>query len=645
MKKLTLAGVASEKQRLLETLAFCGAVEVKNASYLLKLEEELMSGASMDAGDAYALRGDLEKLQGAVGVLQPFAPKKSMLAPKPQISQGEMQETLQDRAAAVASAEEVLRIARERAAIAPERGKMEGQILSLSPWVKTGLPLSLTETKFVKLLYGTFPAAADLPQTLERMEAYDCVVNLVSSDTNAHYVLVLYCKGAEEEVLSALRELSFSRVQLREYAGTPAEEICKLEKKIEEGERLFETLTQALAAKGDESPAVQRMIDSIGSRILIEDAHTDLMVTAHTFFLNGFVPETRIGTLERALRDFSVAYQLDEVDPEVDDPPVLLKNSKLVQPYEMVTELYGLPLYNGIDPTPAFAPFFWLFFGIMFGDMAYGLLMMAISGLILLKVKPEGFAKKLFSLVFQGGVAAFIIGLATGSFFGDAISIFSGTFLGKAVGFKSYFDPLKNPMEMLYISCVLGMIHLLWGMTLKFYLCLREKDYAGAFFDIGLWWLLFVGIAMFALNVPMGRYVMMIAAVGLVLTQGRSKGNIFSKLFSGVLSLYNITGFLGDVLSYARLMALMLSSAVIASVFNAIGVLGGPSVIGLVLFIVVFCIGHFVNMFTGGLGAYVHASRLQYVEFFGKFYDSGGRAFIPYKVQTKYHTLISEEEN
>ena len=642
MKRLTLAGLAQEKEEVLKQLAFFGAVEIHDAAPLVTEEEAAQYRAINDAGDSNELRGDLEKLQGAIHALTPLAPKKGLLQAKPHITRQGMEDAIINRESVVATAAEVMRIQRARLAIAPDTAKLEGQIASLEPWIPVDIPLGNSGTKLVDVVYGTFPALTDMAALQAKIADMDCCVEMVTADKNAIYCIALFYRGSEEECLSVLREFTFSRVSLREYTDTPAQEIEKLKKAIEENAKTYDALTEEISQYIGDLPRLQEMADTLNGRLTMSEIRSRLLVTESAFFLSGFIPEERCASLEEGLKGYSVAIEFEDVTVE-DDPPVLLKNNALVQPYEAVTEMYSLPVYGGFDPNPVMAPFFFVFFGIMMGDIGYGLIMLLI-GLLARKTEPQGFAKKFFGLFIHGGIAATIMGVITGSFFGDIIFQFSNTFTSHAVALRSFFDPLSNPLPMLFISCAFGAVHLLTGMAIKFGLCLKDKDYMGAFADIGLWWLLFAGIGLIFVNKNLGFGVMGAAVVGLVLTQGRAKKGFFGKLFSGILSLYDVTSYLGDVLSYSRLMALGLAGAVIAQVFNAIAVLVGDSLIGIIVFVLVALVGHALNTFLSVLGAYVHTSRLQYVEFFGKFYESGGRAFDPFKIKTQYYNLISKED-
>jgi len=643
MKKLTLAGIVGERANVLSELAFCGAVEVTEAAYLL--EEGELPGTSVDVGDSHALRADVEKLKNAIDVLTPLAPKPGLLTAKASIGRKGMQAALTRREDVLASADEVLSVSRTKAALVPERNRIEGQIASLKPWETSDLSLSNTGTALVGILYGTLPAALEAEAIDEKTDGLDAYLLSVSVDKTARYVIVFFHRGAEDEVQTALREIGFSRLQFREFVDTPAQTIQGLEKQIADSLAQTEDLNKQLLDLAPGIAAMKEMYDSLGSLLTIEEARSRLLVSKSAFFMKGFVPVNRIEVLEQRLAAYCVTYEFEEVDNEVDSPPVLLNNSSLVQPYEAVTELYSLPSPGAFDPNPVIAPFFFLFYGIMLGDAGYGI-MMIIIGLLAKKTNPQGFAKKLFNLCLHAGTAALIVGFVTGTYFGDAYYTITGTFLGRARDAYMLFDPMADPLIFLAICCAMGIVHMLVGMGINFGMCIKRGDYFTAIVDIGFWWTVFIGIAMLVLGVPIAYGVIGAGTIGLILTQGRSKEGLISKLWSGILSLYGITGYLGDMLSYARLMALALAGSVIAQVFNQLGTLFGGTFFGAIYFIVIFLVGHTINFLLGILGAFVHTSRLQYVEFFGKFFEAGGRPFDPLLIKPKYYTLsINEEEH
>jgi V/A-type H+-transporting ATPase subunit I len=367
--------------------------------------------------------------------------------------------------------------------------------------------------------------------------------------------------------------------------------------------------------------------------------------TATAFFMDGWIPAESEEKLAEVLGGYTCAWEtVEPTADEYEQVPVKLKNNKLTAPYSVVTEMYSLPAYNGLDPNPFIMPFFALFFGIMFADMAYGLLML-IAGIVALKLmKPKGTMKNMMGLLVQCGISTFIIGFFTGGFFGDAVSVVGGIFgkewnlvpylgtirIGDAVAINLPLNLLEgnNPLYVLILAMVIGVVHLAIGVGIGIYLKAKDKDWLGIAADLS-WWVIFAGIAVMILaknNIVLyvGIAIMVISAF----LQGKGLGRltgIFGAVYNG------LTGYLGDILSYSRLMALMLAGSVIASVFNQLGSLGG-----ILMFIPVFLIGHVLNFALNLIGCFVHTMRLQFLEFFGKWYRDGGKPFRPLNYNTKY---------
>ena len=276
-------------------------------------------------------------------------------------------------------------------------------------------------------------------------------------------------------------------------------------------------------------------------------------------------------------------------------------------------------------------------FGIMMGDAGYGLIIAALSYFALRKFKLRGTGKKLVSLILLGGVSCILWGSIFGGWFGNA---------GALVGLPPlWFDPINEPLTMLIFCFALGLIQIFAGMGLKAYMNIRQGKIWDAVFDQGLWYVTIIGlIIMVTLSKAVGQYMALLGAAGLVLTQGRHQKNIVKRIFSGLLSLYDITGYFSDMLSYSRLFALALSGSVIATVINQLGLMAANSWIGWIIAAVVLAAGHGFNILISILGAYVHTSRLQYIEFFGRLFETGGHAFRPLRIKTKFIDVYQEEE-
>ena len=274
----------------------------------------------------------------------------------------------------------------------------------------------------------------------------------------------------------------------------------------------------------------------------------------------------------------------------------------------------------------------------MFADIAYGIILFVVSHIIVKKYNPKNTLGYMFRLGRYLGISTFIFGLLTGGFFGDVLTVFGENFLGgKVLKLPSLINPLENPMKVLIIAIIIGAVQMFFGQCVHIYMEIRDGRPAEGFLDVVPWWILFAGIGLMVLG--KGPILLLVGVIALIATQGRHKKGIFGKLFGGVASLYDITSWLGDFLSYSRLMALMLATSVIASVMNILGSLPG----NIIAFVVIFLIGHFFNIGINLIGTYVHAARLQYLEFFSKFYKEGGVPFRPLAYRTKYVDVDTSE--
>ena len=371
--------------------------------------------------------------------------------------------------------------------------------------------------------------------------------------------------------------------------------------------------------------------------------------TEQVVMLRGWIPESKVAEVRRAVKSFDDSVELLLSDPEGDDtPPSYMRNSSWVRPFENLTRLYGAPKYGELDPTPLLAPFFFVFFGMCLGDAGYGLLMIGFFTLFLRKYKRmPGTFKQFFQLFVLSGISAVVVGALTGSWFGDIIDAFEiFAFLRPLKNAPVVLNPMENPMVFLAISLALGVVQLLFGLGIAFYDALRKGNYMGAFADTGGWVVFLVGLLLWggvAANFlppetsALAKTMTILGAVVLIATQGREKTGIFSKFISGLLSLYGVTSYLGDVLSYSRLLALGLATSAVGVIINMLaGLAGGVPYVGWLIAIVLLIGGHLFSVAVNVLGAFVHSLRLQYVEFFSKFYTGGGRVFSPLTYKTNY---------
>ncbi|MDR1439361.1 MAG: V-type ATP synthase subunit I, partial [Clostridiales bacterium] len=530
-----------------------------------------------------------------------------------------------------------------------EENRLRAQVAALLPWRAVSLPLEAPETKHTRTAFGTFPAsapeeriAADLAEA-----APESCLEFVGEDSEQRYAVAIFCRDVEERALQALKQHGFSRVQFKELRGTPDKNIKRDERRIAEIEMNLLEIEAQIKALAPEKVKLEVLYDYLDIRCERGRVVSRLGRTDSVFFMEGWLPSKSAREFAEKLRAEAECH-IEISEPEAgEEHPILLDNPKIIKPFEAITAMYSLPSARDVDPNAVMAPFYFVFFGMMIGDFAYGLLLSLAVGVMILKLKPRGMAGQILNMLFLGGLSTAIWGAVFGSYFGNVTQVLPGWLDGtgaSAPGIRPlWFDPLADPMKLLIFSMALGGVHLFVGMGVKMYMLIKDGKLFAAIFDIGSWYVLLVGIVLIALAPSVGMYVAIAGAAMLVLTQGRAQKNPVMKLLSGIMSLYDITGYLSDVLSYSRLLALGLATGVIAAVINTLATLSPPSVLSFTAMIVIMAVGTVFNIAINALGAFVHSSRLQYVEFFSKFYSGGGEAFRPFAIKTKYVRVIKKE--
>lgn len=516
------------------------------------------------------------------------------------------------------------------------------------PWKNLDVDINFRGTKTTSAFIGILPGRYTLESLFSAIaeNAGDALFDgeIIECDELNTYIFIMCRKRDEELIESSLEKLSFSR-PVSGIKGVPSERTAEIENRITAIESEYAQLSKKIVEYAQNRRQIEEINDAYITRAGKYEAAGAVNHTENTVQITGYIPEIDLPLLcEKLEQNFTVA--IEHFDAAGDNVPVKLKNNKFFTPAETVTEMYALPSSKDIDPTPLTGIFYYLFFGMMLADAGYGLLLTLGSWFLIKKCKPEPATKKNLLLFLYCGVSTFLWGLFYGSFFGDLLF----QLFGQSFNLPKVLDPMNgDAVTMMILSLALGYIQIIAGLVAKFVTCCKNKDFAGAFFDAGLWitgllgvGLIAVGIALGPMYTKIGMYTGIISAVGLVLTQGRSSKGIM-KAVSGVASLYDVTGYMSDLLSFSRLMALGLTSSAMAMVFNILGVMVGGGIVGKLFMLIILLIGHAVNIALNALGAYVHTLRLQYVELFSKFYEGGGRVFRPLAYKSKY-TRIKEEK-
>ena len=634
MKHLRLLGMESEREALLKAMQDMECVEISSID---GSEEALKSGfAKPDDKALMSAQEASRAYRTALASLDRFAPeKKGMFRKRQGVSRAAFFSAESEENARTA-AETINKDTRRLGEIESERTKNEALRATLAPWLTVDAPLGGADGALA-VFFGTVglnvtdDALKALADSLDGLLTWQ----QASSDRSLRYLLVMCHGSVKERALSALRDLGFSTVSFRGMTGTAKENDKALAENLAALERERQEIEQRIAGLGGKREALLEASDRAAIALRREEAKSRLVGTDKVFLLEGWLPADRCAALEKALEPFTCAIETREpTEDEYPQVPVQLKNNKLTRPLNMVTEMYSLPAYGTLDPNPLMAPFFILFYGIMMADMGYGLLMMIASVIISKKYRPKGTSGELFSLLGLCGISTFIMGALTGGFFGDFLTqLVAIVSPGTVFALPKLFDPLDDLTMILIGSMALGMVQIVTGMAISLIEKCKRKKFLDAFFEEITWWIVFIGIALLALG--KGAAVLYVGCA-LVLLGPIVRGKGWGKLTGVFGSLYNhVTGYFGDILSYTRLMALMLAGSVIAQVFNMLAAMPG----NVIAFIIISMLGNAMNFGLNLLGCYVHDLRLQCLEFFNKFYVDGGKPFRPMTLDTEYVDL------
>lgn len=528
--------------------------------------------------------------------------------------------------------------------IALETDKIEQEILSLTSkkdelanWEGLDYPIGSLEGFIqTEVVMGTIPKKFKDDFNEDLLDLELTYAEIINEDKDGIYLFAITAKEEYSRLYEILRNYGFTTVSL-DAQGSPKEEISnigerlevlKLEKKKHEDQ--IRELSSNLAE-------LEIVYEYLMNKKLRTMATENFLKTDSINVIKGYIPTDMEEEFTKVITNtLGSAYYLEIKDADKDDPdvPILLKNSKFTQAFESLTSMYALPRYNEVDPTPFLAPFYLAFFGMMVADAGYGLLML-IGTFIALKFANLTESQEKFIRFFH------YLSYST-----IAWGLFFGSFLGGIVPLPGVMDPAAQYQDLLIMSIVFGGIHLFFALGIQAYVNIRDKKYLDALFDVGFWYMALMGGIVFLLTMvvelnpvvaTIAKWVMIAGMVGIVLTGGREAESVGGKLAAGAYELYGISSYVGDFVSYSRLMALGLSGGFIASAVNMmVGMLSNSGIIGILLGVVVFVVGQLFNVFLSFLGAYVHTIRLTYVEFFGKFYEGGGKAFQMFRSSPKY---------
>ncbi len=532
--------------------------------------------------------------------------------------------------------------------IKTEDAALAAECAALTPYLDLPYCPDFAGTATTRHLLGSLPPGTGRERIAAATEGLAFTFEVLCEDSAGVYISAFVHKGDETAAMTALSGLGFLKATFSQGGDLPKYLFDRAD-----GER---RMLAAEAAAGQAQlrnlsgklTEVEILSDMERTTLLTEENKKKLLATGECTVFSMWCPVPAKEKVTAALDRYGAAYEFEPPAPG-DDVPVLLSNNPYARNFEWVLGMYSYPKYGKFDPTFIMSIFYFVIFGLMFADAGYGLLLSAACFGIVHWCHPREGMKRFLLMFGYCGISCMICGVLFGAYFGNFPLAFMENVLkipasemprlsllpADAANIAVLFDPLQNPMAFLVLSLAVGAVHLLAGMAVKAVLLCKEGKPLDALFDIGSYWLLFAGIGLIFVQKTAGLIVLLLGVAAVVATQGRDRKGVM-KLFGGLLGLYDLISYASDLLSYSRILALGLAAGVIGQVVNILATLKGASFIGFILMIVVFCFGHILNLAINVLGTFVHTSRLQYIEFFGKFYEDGGTPFKPVTPSDRY---------
>ena len=502
-------------------------------------------------------------------------------------------------------------------------------------------PKELKNLKKVNTFLGTVPIklkGSFIDGISELDKTYYEELKIVKDEV--YYLVISSIDESEKEKLAEVFRNSSFTVENLDIDTVPQDYKNELQKEISELKKEKRRLKAQIKTYSEDLTDLQAVYEYMQNKKLRIVESEKLAQTENTILIKGWIPTEKVSEFEKVIKDEAGDnYYLTFTDADRDDAtvPIKLKNGKVASTFENLTGMYAYPRYNEIDPTPLFTPFYILFFGMMGADVGYGLVLLLATMFVLKVVNLSSQMRKSIKFFFYLSFSVIFWGLLYGSYFGATIP-----------GMWRLVDPASQYNDLLIGSIVFGVVHIFVGLAIKAYMLIRDGKSLEAVYDVLFWYMALIGGMLFlifklmnlsAVVANVSMWVMIAGMAGIVLTGGREAKGVGAKLGGGLYSLYGISSYVGDFVSYSRLMALGLSGGFIASAINMIAGMIGGNWFGMIFIPVILIVGHLFNMFLSFLGAYVHTSRLMYVEYFGKFYEGGGKPFKDFRTENKYINL------
>jgi Archaeal/vacuolar-type H+-ATPase subunit I len=639
MKKLRVMAMASDRDGLLDQLLRLGCVEISEPD--AKLADPRWAALMSRGTSSMAVtKSEVVDVETALAALEKFSgEKQGMFIQRHPISERDFlgEETVTRAKAACGKINGLLQTL---TALQNDESRLMAKRAALAPWKSLDLPLEREGTEHALFRTGVCPGAADVGAMKTALGASGAAAELLEAggDKQQHYLLLICHRSDAAKALETLRPYNFSLVSFPGCTGTAAQNLDQLDAALAENQKRREETEAAIAACKDSRDTLRIYADRLSAEEALDTDRERLLTDGTIVFFEGWAPASSLDGVAKLLDARGCAWEASDPTPEeIPDVPVKLKNNRVTRALNMVTEMYSLPAYDNVDPNPLMTPFFIFFYGFMMADMGYGFLMMLFSALVLKKYRPKGTMGHFFTLLGYCGISTFIMGVITGGFFGDFLPQIAKVLNPNTTftALPALFTPLDDTLSILVGSMCLGFVQIVTGMAVSVVQKAKSGNLLDGILNEVAWWVIFAGLALAILGIGnVGGVPVVLLIGGVMMAVGAARGaHGFGKVTAVVSAIYSgVTGFFGDILSYSRLMALMLAGSVIAQVFNTLGAISG----NVVIFLIISLLGNTLNFALNLLGCYVHDLRLQCLEFFGKFYQDGGKPFRPLAIDTKY---------
>ena len=624
MKKVRLLALKRDRGRILSAFQRLRCVHVAECEDAQASDFPPAPSARREELEALVAR-----LDWAIARVSPYDPiRRSMFALKPEMTEEDLIAAQASRADVLEIVSRLEEIERTFGELRTRAARENAQIISLKPWEGLDAPLEgVGETAHSLSMLLSVPARAwkAFDAGLKAFAVEPEVEEISRDGANINAFIAVHRLDAE--ALDALvRETGAVRASFAELRGTPAANIGVLSGRLLRIREVQARLQGEIEGFGARTQELKLLRDALALECEQLEAATRSLETESAFLLTAWTPAACVERVRKAVERAARDCDLEFLDPAEDEqPPTELQNGPYVSPFESVVKMYSLPDPRGIDPTCVMMPFFICYFGLMVSDAAYGIIMGIVTGLLTMKLRGKGSIGSIVAVLFAGSIGTVIWGALLGGWFGiEDVKPLIG------------FTPMGDPIKMMVLCLGLGAVQLLTGIGVAMYMNFRRGHVLDGLLDQGLWFVLFAGLGLLFVSPEVGKYVAIAGAAGIFFTAGRKRKNVFSRLVGGFSALYGISGYVSDLLSYARLFGMGLATGVIAMVFNNVAGMFMNGVVGTIAGILILVVGHAFNLGINALGAYVHTCRLQYIEFFGKFYEDGGKPFKPLTTQGKY---------